>query len=115
MYLFKEVNNFSFEKILSSSENTDNFEYKFSLLRFQAYDNGDEYLILDPAVFIFNKGNGVINKNSLGSYKNINRAKNTTQAYYNTNHKFFFFTYKTISNHFDKIIFIKSIKNISNY
>ena len=69
-------------------------------MRFQEDNNNNKYLILAPSVFIFNPDNGDVNFNTLDNnyYKIINLAKSHTQAYFNKNHKFFFFSYNDVTD-----------------
>ena len=93
-YIYSYLYDYKLEN--GSHDKSENYEYKFSLLRFQA-DNDNKYLILAPSVFIFNPDNGDVNFNTFNgnvqTYKIMYNAKKNTQAYFNENHKFYFFTY----------------------
>ena len=97
-YIYSYLYDYRLEN--GAHDKSDNFNYKFSLLRFQEDNNNNKYLILAPSVFIFNPDNGDVNFNTLDNnyYKIINLAKSHTQAYFNKNHKFFFFSYNDVTD-----------------
>ena len=76
--------------------NEDNKEYKFCVLRYDGANGGVIRLV--PDSLKVNKGNGNVDKVSKGSVNDINTAKQYTQAYFDNNHYFYYFTYNDASD-----------------
>ena len=88
-FIYSDFYDFKFE-----NENYgDDYYYKFSVLK---YDGGN--IRLSPDSLKVNKGNGDVNQVSKGSSKNFNQAKTYTQAYYDNNFYFYYFTFNDASD-----------------
>jgi len=86
-------------KLENGNQADGNYEYKFSTLRFFTNDQTKiDYLSLSPDVFIFNTGNGDVNKNTIGSVYNIILAKTYMQASIDSTHKFCYLAYNNASD-----------------
>ena len=85
-------------KLENGNQADSNYEYKFATLRSVTYENGTNYFRFSPDAFIFNKGNGDVNKNTIASCTEIMVLKNFTQATYDNNHYFYYLAYNNVTD-----------------
>ena len=85
------IGSYMYDYKLENGNNDDNYEYKFSYLRY----NTDNNLYLVPAVLILNNDDNTRfpNYNEFGSWKLVAAIKGNTQGSFDSNHKFYFLTY----------------------
>ena len=76
--------------------NNGDTQYKFCVLRYDGANDG--VIRLCPQSLSANFDNGDVNQVSKGSCKDLNKAKAKTQACFNNDHYFFYFTYNDASD-----------------
>ena len=90
-YIYSYFYDYIFEN--GSDEYT---QYKFCVLRYDGANDGVIRLI--PEALLTNKTVGDVNKETKGSPKDINSAKNKVQAYFSIDKYLFYFTYNNASD-----------------
>ena len=93
----KECKNYFYDKLydfkLENGNYYENYEYKFPVI---SYDNG--YIALRGKILVFVKLENKVNINTIHGEKTITLVKESTQASFDDNNYFYYFSYNDISD-----------------